>query len=490
MSAPRPQITSWVLWALVSAVYLGGMASRLAFDAAAALALGLVVVASWRRGSYWRVAALLLVASGLAFPEFTRLDGFWLFAIALSGALPLLAIPATHSALELLPHTPWLMLVGPAAAGLAAAVVGQRLPTWIWITVAATIAAGAAATALRPAATYEFAPSKEMSQAYRVDEQAEKMFPRSFGAGKKIYGTAHSLPNEELAKAAAVIIGEHDPEGPAAELFVDQNYRQPLPWHGNEFIGNQYWRFAVCRDGALISNLGTSVAPAAFTMLAIPALTAAPVVLAAKSGAGQTILADSDYFVARLAGYQRNLIGTILGSPEALRRPAAANAVMALGAALAILGSKLMLVGAIGLLICALFPAHSRGDVRVVGPSGDPHDPARAWAVPRQLADYELPAVPGTDGAAMLVVASGRNAEVAEGETLVVAEPGAKIRKGRMMIEVDGNPLGAVDEITDARILIVDGERKGPVEIINGTKFIGTGSPALLPKQLWQASSQ
>ena len=490
MNAPRPQVTTWVLWALVAAVYLGGMASSLAFDAAAALALGLVVVASWRRGSYWRVAALLLVGCGLAFPEFTRLDGFWLFAIALSGALPLLAIPATHSALELLPHTPWLMLLGPAAAGLLAVVAGQRLPTWIWITVAAMIAAGAAATALQPAATYEFAPSKEMSQAYRIDEQAAKMFPRSFGAGKKIYGTAHSVPDGELAQAAAVIIGEHDPEGPAAELLVNQNYRQPLPWHGNEFVGNQYWRFAVCRDGALISNLGASVAPAALTMLAIPTLTAPPVVLAAKSGAGQTILADSDYFVARLAGYQRNLIGTILGSPEALRRPAAANALMALGAALAIVGSKLMLVGAIGLLICALVPAHSRGDVRLVGPSGDPHDPARAWAVPRQLADYELPAVPGTDGASILVVASGMHAEVAEGETLVVAEPGAKIRKGRTMIEVDSNPLGAVQEVTDARILIIDGERKGPAEIIDGTKIIGTGSPALLPKHLWQTSSQ
>jgi hypothetical protein len=81
-------------------------------------------------------------------------------------------------------------------------------------------------------------------------------------------------------------------------------------------------------------------------------------------------------------------------------------------------------------------------------------------------------------------------AEVAEGETLVVAEPGAKIRKGRTMIEVDSNPLGAVEEVTDARVLIVDGERRGPVETINGTKFIGTGSPALLPKQLWQTSSQ
>ena len=106
------------------------------------------------------------------------------------------------------------------------------------------------------------------------------------------------------------------------------------------------------------------------------------------------------------------------------------------------------------------------------------------------MADYELPAVPGTDGASILVVASGRHAVVAEGETLVVAEPGAKIRKGRRMIEVDSNPLGAVEDVTDARILIVDGERKGPVEIIDGTKFIGTGSPALLPKQLWQTSSQ
>jgi len=106
------------------------------------------------------------------------------------------------------------------------------------------------------------------------------------------------------------------------------------------------------------------------------------------------------------------------------------------------------------------------------------------------LADYGLPAVLGVDGASILVVASGRTAEVAESETLVVAEPGAKIRKGRTIIEVDGNPLGAVGEIADARVLIVDGERKGPVEIINGTKFIGTGSPALLPKQLWQTSSQ
>ena len=110
--------------------------------------------------------------------------------------------------------------------------------------------------------------------------------------------------------------------------------------------------------------------------------------------------------------------------------------------------------------------------------------------MPRQLADYELPSVPGEDGASILVVASGRKAEVSESESLVVAEPRARIRKGSTMIEVDGDPLGVVQEIADARILIVNGERQGPVEIINGTKFIGTGSPALLPKHIWQNSSQ
>jgi len=490
VNTPHRQATTWALWALVSVIYLGGMGIRLVFDAATALALGLMVVASWRRGSYFRVAGLLLVACGLAFPEFMRLDGFWLFAIAICGAIPLLAIPATHSALELLPHTPWVMLAGPAAVGLVAFVAGQRLPASVWVAVSAMIAVLAAITILRPAPIYEFAPSKEMSQAYSIDEQAPKMFPRSFGAGKKIYATAHSLPNGELAQAAAIIIGEHDPKGPAAELFIDQNYSQRLPWHGNEFIGNQYWRFAICRDGALVSNLGGSVAPTAFTMLAIPALTSAPVVLAAKTGDGQTILADSDYFVARLAGYQRNFLGAILGTPEALRRSAAANALMAMGAAMAVVGSKIMLVGAIGLLACVLFPARSRGDIHVVGQSGDPHDPARAWAVPRQLADYELPSVPGEDGASILVVASGRTAEVAESEALVVAEPRARIHKGSTRIEVDSNPLGTVQEITDARNLIVNGERMGPVEIIGGTKFIGTGSPALLPKHIWQTSSQ
>jgi hypothetical protein len=110
--------------------------------------------------------------------------------------------------------------------------------------------------------------------------------------------------------------------------------------------------------------------------------------------------------------------------------------------------------------------------------------------VPRQLADYELPSVPGEDGASILVVASGRNAEVSKSESLVVAEPRARICKGSTMIEVDGDPLGAFQEIIDARILIVNGDRQGPVEIINGTKFIGTGSPALLPKHIWQTSSQ
>ena len=223
--------------------------------------------------------------------------------------------------------------------------------------------------------------------------------------------------------------------------FIDKNYSQPLPWYGNEFIGNQYWRFAICRDGALVSNLGSSVAPTAFTLLAIPALTSAPVVLAAKSGDGKTILADSDYFVTRLAGYQRNLVGTILGTHEALRRSAAANALMALGAAVAVVGSKLILVGAIGLVACVLYPAHSRGNIRVVGPSGDPHDPVRAWAVPRQLADYELSSVPGEDGASILVVASGRNAEVSESESLVVAEPRATVTYRGATTQVEAHLL-------------------------------------------------
>jgi hypothetical protein len=71
------------------------------------------------------------------------------------------------------------------------------------------------------------------------------------------------------------------------------------------------------------------------------------------------------------------------------------------------------------------------------------------------------------------------------GEKLVVAEPKAVVRIGSHLIEVDDLPLGFVDRIADSRNLILDGKNVGPTVTVDGVTVVGTGSPTLVPRELW-----
>lgn len=482
----NPTLATGALWTCLALIYTGSLGSRMVAEGATAAALGIVILFAWRRGPALQISASILTLFGLLFPEFTRLDGFWLLAIGLSGVLPLILVPATHWALEYMPHSPGAMVLAPPIAGLVAIIASPWLQSRkIWVAINCLALAAAGLHALTPRATYEFSPTKEMGMAYRVDVAARQLFPSSFRAqGNRIWSVMHS--EDAGRNDAAIIIGEHGAAQTAPELFAERDYRQPLPWHGNEYVGNQYWKFATRRDGALISNWGCVVAPAPYTLLADPRGNPLnPSLLAARTTTGQIVLGDSDYWVTRLGSYQRNLLGTVVAAPEVTWRPAWANVIMSAGALASLMQPALALAAVAGLAACCLWPTTLNGNVRVVGPYGHPHDPARAWAVMRTLADFGFVVKQGDTGASLLIVAAGEST-VTAGEKLVVAEPGARVRVIDTVITVGTDPLGTIGGIPDARNLSVGGEEIPAKIVVSGVTVIGTGSPSSLPKSLWQ----
>jgi hypothetical protein len=46
-------------------------------------------------------------------------------------------------------------------------------------------------------------------------------------------------------------------------------------------------------------------------------------------------------------------------------------------------------------------------------------------------------------------------------------------------------PQGPVDNIPDARNLLLDGKPAGVKTVVDGVTFVGTASPALTPSDLW-----
>ena len=98
-----------------------------------------------------------------------------------------------------------------------------------------------------------------------------------------------------------------------------------------------------------------------------------------------------------------------------------------------------------------------------------------------------MPTVVGNEGASVLIVEAGRSARKQSAERLVILEPGAKVTIGTVTIGADALPLGDASGIPDARSLyLADGRTVGPTTEIDGTKIIATGSPALLPLEIWQ----
>ena len=475
-----------------SAIFLGlvimnfaGFGSRNIFESTAAICSGIVVFISLQEKKLPAVLGILgLALVGVLFPSIYRLHGYWGLLLSISpSTLPLGVFPVACWSLEYLSLPPTLLLIAPPVITLMAACFNSRTLLTLLTVLFLALSANTLLELFSPQLKFTVGESSTFSPGYKIGDALKRIFPDSFGTGGAIRSNLHGT---ELSPAdPGIVIAEHDtPAEQQAGRIRSGNFTQPAPWSKNEFLGNQYWRYAIRQDGALISNLGAQLTLMGRMMLGIPWPNPfSPTILASNDG--KTLYcSDSDYWVNRLCNYQQNLLGVILSDKKRSAPPKIANIAFALIAIGSLWIPWFAPLGVLVLLSLIFGSANHRGDIRLIGPIYNPHDPTRAWAVARSLQDEGVNAIIGNNQSKALVVEEGYSGRV-NGEELVIAEPRATILVGSHKIFVLEEPQGSVDAIPDARKLLIDGKSAGVKAVVDGVTIVGTGSPALIPSELW-----
>jgi len=465
---------------------VGGFGSKLAFELTATIICGLCLIACLKKRKAGVAATVLaLTLIGIFQPCSYRLYGYWVCILILSTIPRQLAIiPITSWGYEFISDSAITMLVLPLGMALCATVIPAKILNKLLIVALMLLLGATILHMLSSQAKFKVEENSTFSAEYKIGTIIKSTFPESFTANEAqsirsiIHGTT-TAPN-----VAGIVIAEHDT--PAALTYgriTEKNFQQPTPWEENEFIGNQYWKFAICKDKCLVSNLGASLTQRGSILLAQPRLNILkPTILATKYN-NITYCADSDYWSNRLCNYQQNLLGTILGVKRYILHPLLANALFALVAILVLTFNRIYLLS-LGACIPLMFNAHQPGNIRMVGSNHNPHDPTRIWAVARILQDTKINAQLGTSGAKVLLVEAGKQVTAAN-EKLIIAEPAACIKLGTHFIKILEEPLGTINNIEDARNIELDGKLVGASTEVNGTTIVGTGSPTLTPLYLW-----
>jgi hypothetical protein len=428
-----------------------GFGSRNIFESTAAICSGVAALISIKTGKLPAVLGVFgLALFGAFYPSIYRLYGFWGVLLSLNATtLPLALFPISCWCLGYFSLPLGMMFVAPLGITLCSYKLTHRN---LIAVLASLFLALIAATAFElSTAQHRFRVCEEstFSPGYKIGAALQKIFPDSFGGESAIRSNLHGT---DISPAASgIVIAEHDtPPEKRAGKIKQGNFTQPAPWSKNEFLGNQYWRYAIREDGCLVSNLGGQLTPSGQIMLAIPSPNLfSPTILASKDG--ETIYcSDSDYWVNRLCNYQQNLLGVILSDKQRSWPPLIANIAFALIALGSLFRPWIALSFVLVPLLLISGSTGRDGDIRLVGSIYNPHDPARAWAVARRLQDEGINVVFGGNRAKVLLVEEGYSAKIA-GEKMVIAEPRATILIGSHKIQVLEEPQGAVDSIPDAR---------------------------------------
>jgi hypothetical protein len=473
------------LWLGLLILNIGALGSRLAFETISVVISAICILEAWSTGLRVLTTATLIVGViGVFYPPILRLDGYWLFMLGSTPAMrPLALFPLCHWATQYIP-TPLiaLLLLPPLVSG-----IGLIIPSkWIKPAIAtmSLLLAGVSVFHLKePQKRYEIDENSKFAFAYKISKTVKNIFPECFGGEDVIRSLYHGTKTDPSKHG--IVIAEHDIPPSQWNGRVDKgNFIQRSPWNKNEFIGDQYWRYAIACDGYLVSNKGGRLLPSTHVLLAFPFPNPFKSTLLATSGDGITYCADSDYWVNKLSNYQQNLLGVIIGAKRKTTPPIIANIIFAIGAVGGIYWSWLFALGVVGPFVLFFLPAPQIGSVRLVGGCFYPHDPTRGWAVLRQLQEDEIPVVKGEKGTKVLIVEQGKAASV-NNERLVIAEPNSEVRIGSHLIKTDDLPLGFVDDIPDSRYLLLDGKNQGTKVVVDGVTVIGTGSPSLVPRELW-----
>lgn len=292
-------------------------------------------------------------------------------------------------------------------------------------------------------------------------------------------------------KSGSIVLIEHDQWEAHPSIAAKGNWHQEEPWNENQLLGNQFWLAAIFRDGQFQSNLGGQAFAYGKVKIVASSQLDTKTCLAAESS-NILYLGDADYFSNGMSAYQAALIKEILGDPSQFTRIRLISILLLIGSICLDLNhlrpKKKIQAAAIGVTIAIFlcFPNESPGEIRIEGVIYDPHETSRASGVLSALSDAGINSIRGDSGAKILVVAEGLYA-AHKGESIVILEPGATVKIDTNTYTAATVPLGSVNQIVDARKLIINNQESDKVELmINEVHIIGTGSPAKNSVLLWQ----
>lgn len=463
----------------------GGFGSRNLYESTAAICSGIAVFISIREKELPTFLGICgLAIFGTICPSIYRLYGFWVLLLSANVATrPLAIFPISCWCLAYFNLSYVWLIIAPIGITLSAYLLNQGKLTRLLGVLFLTLAAITAYELMAIQPKFRVSEKSTFSPGYKIGAALQRIFPDSFGEGSDIRSNLHGT--EIPPSTPGIVIAEHDtPVEKRAGRIRAENFTQPSPWSENEFLGNQYWRYAIREDGCLVSNLGGQLTPNGQILLAIPSSNPfSPTILATKE-AKTIYCADSDYWINRLCNYQQNLLGLILSSKQRSWPPLIVNIAFVLIALGSLWRPFITLISVFVPLVLLHAYANYGGDIRLIGKIFNPHDPARAWGVVRRLQDDGINAVFGNKGAKALVVEEGYSGKVVD-EKLVIGEPRTTVLIGSHKVQILDEPQGVVDTIPDARKLLVDGKLSGVREVIDGVTIVGTGSPALTPLEIW-----
>ena len=268
------------------------------------------------------------------------------------------------------------------------------------------------------------------------------------------------------------------------EIITNEIWQQPVSWHDNLLIGDQYYIEAIRHDGGLWSNKGKKLKETGIVKLAYceGLIQSQPLIEEVND---VLYCHDSDWSSSYLANYQSGFLREMFstrGRPNFVR---IINVLFLLilcsfyiRKQSSRLGLQLMFV--IG-LITSLYYANiykGKGDIRLVGKIVNSHENNSFNGVVKNIVEDGYDYTIGERNCEVLVVQEGNSAKW-KGEIVVIAEPEATVTYNGKKMEVEETPMGNMDGIKDARYWTIDGETTNNCTMdINGIKFIATGSPA------------
>ncbi len=473
-----------------------GFGSGELFKLIVGLCFGLLLFLNIRaRDRVGLITTALSFLFALLWWQVVYLFGFWIVILAIAGrngkSIPN-SIPSALLVIWILQefavgnftYVPYLV----APTYILICWLGNRVNSIIYSFLAVICALCTIFEIARPRADVQVQYNRTLADGYSYGKILAKIIGAELISAKPVAGTigitsltADGLPNNSLRP---IHLLEH---GLASSLqstpIINGDIAQTRPWTRNQLMGNQYLLAALGKDRQWVSNLGGRLEFTGRVLLASTRHSGGhylePIVTVYKD---TTYINDSDPFVDRLANYQSAALWEIVHKTKTFR---IANLAMLIGSLLVRRSINASLLGMIAGLILVAFPPSSKGDIRIIGNVGWPHESSKISGTLRSLADTGYTYLRGTKNCKALIVDSGKSTRVRDGEKIVIGLPGATIKIRNHIVTVSDLPVGNLEGITDARNLLVDLKVGRPIIRLGDVTVIGTGSPAKLEWSKW-----